>query len=196
MTDQKIQEAQTILRVTGEISRERLRQINEEGWSVEHDDSHDGGELSGAAAAYALYTANELHPNSQGDGFDSEHLPPGWCWDPAWFKPTTPRRNLVKAAALIVAEIERMDRKISEQTAKENLLFERALEWLKNENHTGENPSFSELKTNGMIFNDNEAADEIEMALTDAGEAAGYFVHPEDIVNASLAACDAFKANQ
>ena len=28
----------------------------------------------------------------------------------AWFKPTTPRRDLVKAGALIIAEIERLDR--------------------------------------------------------------------------------------
>jgi hypothetical protein len=34
----------------------------------------------------------------------------GWPWDLKWWKPTTPRRDLVKAAALIVAEIERLDR--------------------------------------------------------------------------------------
>lgn len=99
-----------MVKVIEDIAKERARQVEQEGWTPEHDDQHDPGELSGAAAAYSLYTANELHPNSQGDGFDAEHLPPGWCWEPAWFKPTTPRRNLIKAAALIVAEIERIDR--------------------------------------------------------------------------------------
>lgn len=33
-----------------------------------------------------------------------------WPWDESWWKPTTPRRDLVKAAALILAEIERLDR--------------------------------------------------------------------------------------
>ncbi|MEB3421767.1 hypothetical protein VK682_24660 [Salipiger manganoxidans] len=33
-----------------------------------------------------------------------------WPWDRKWWKPTTPRRDLVKAGALIVAEIERLDR--------------------------------------------------------------------------------------
>lgn len=100
----------SMVKVIEEIAKERTRQVEQEGWTSEHDDQHDPGELAGAAAAYSLYTANELHPNSQGDGFDAEHLPPGWCWEPAWFKPTTPRRNLIKAAALIVAEIERIDR--------------------------------------------------------------------------------------
>lgn len=99
-----------MVKVIEDIAAERTRQIEKEGWTPEHDDQHDAGELSGAAAAYSLYSANELHPNSQGDVFGADVLPPGWCWDPAWFKPTTPRRNLIKAAALIVAEIERIDR--------------------------------------------------------------------------------------
>lgn len=33
------------------IALERLRHIEEEGWSPEHDDAHDKGELSGASWA-------------------------------------------------------------------------------------------------------------------------------------------------
>ena len=36
-------------------------------------------------------------------------------WEDAWWKPTTPRRDLVKAAALILAEIERLDRMAAEK---------------------------------------------------------------------------------
>ncbi|AFQ48272.1 hypothetical protein [Burkholderia cepacia] len=40
------------------------------------------------------------------------HAPAWWpkTWEPSWSKPTTPRRNLVKAGALILAELERLDR--------------------------------------------------------------------------------------
>jgi hypothetical protein len=33
-----------------------------------------------------------------------------WPWDRAYWKPRGPRNNLVKAGALILAEIERIDR--------------------------------------------------------------------------------------
>jgi len=33
-----------------------------------------------------------------------------WPWSPMWWRPTTQRRDLVKAGALIMAEIERIDR--------------------------------------------------------------------------------------
>ena len=36
--------------------------------------------------------------------------PKEWPWDAAWWKPATRQRNLVKATALIVAEIERNKR--------------------------------------------------------------------------------------
>lgn len=77
-----------------EISQERARQKSVEGWSEFHDDRHKGQELTMAAACYTL---------------------PGiakstWPWDFRWWKPTTHRRNLIKAGALIVAEIERLDR--------------------------------------------------------------------------------------
>ena len=92
-----------------DVLLERQRQIDKEGFELKHDDEHDAGELAGAGAAYALFAANTLHPYSQGDGFDGEP-PPGWCWDEKWWKPKTPREDLVRAAALIVAEIERLDR--------------------------------------------------------------------------------------
>lgn len=79
-----------------EICRERERQMSKEGWTPEHDDTHVNGELARAASCYAFAT----------DKLSLEW----WPWERAWWKPTTPRRNLVKAAALIVAEIERLDR--------------------------------------------------------------------------------------
>ena len=36
--------------------------------------------------------------------------PSYWPWEPRWWKPKNPRRDLVRAAALLIAEIERLDR--------------------------------------------------------------------------------------
>jgi hypothetical protein len=47
---------------------------------------------------------------SQGDGCYDTHATP-LAWPQDWeFKPADPRRMLVKAGALILAEIERLDR--------------------------------------------------------------------------------------
>jgi hypothetical protein len=95
---------------------ERRRQIEVEGWTPEHDDEHDTGALALAAAAYALDAGDKSHPCSQ--GARGGEVPPFWPWmhrsgrhrEARWWKPSTPRRNLVKAGALILAEIERLDR--------------------------------------------------------------------------------------
>ncbi|MEG1226491.1 MAG: DUF550 domain-containing protein [Hafnia sp.] len=84
-----------------DIIAERQRQISEEGWTPEHDDEHDKGELAMAAVCYI----NETGTVNRNGG-----KPWGWPWDASWWKPDTRRRNLVKSGALILAEIERIDR--------------------------------------------------------------------------------------
>jgi hypothetical protein len=79
---------------------ERQRQMSVEGWTPEHDDEHEIGELARAAACYA----------ANATGFRLQSRLNIWPWDREWWKPTTPRRDLVKAGALIIAEIERIDR--------------------------------------------------------------------------------------
>jgi len=86
---------------TDDIVAERRRQIEEEVWSAEHDDEHKAGELAKAAAAYALFA------------WSDRTLPPQfWPWDASWWKPKNPRRDLVRAGALIAAEIDRLDRMV------------------------------------------------------------------------------------
>lgn len=88
-----------VLGVIEEIAAERQRQIIEEGWTAEHDDEHADRSMSLAAACYA------------GDRRKYNIASPSeWPWDEGWWKPKTPRRDLIRAAALIVAEIERLDR--------------------------------------------------------------------------------------
>lgn len=86
---------------------ERQRQISIEGWTSEHDDEHDTGEMASAGAAYA-YASPMAGDASVEHGPDDP--PEFWPWDEAWWKPSDSRRMLVKAAALILAEIERLDR--------------------------------------------------------------------------------------
>lgn len=83
--------------VIDEIAAERKRQKDAEGWSESHDDEHDGGALAVAAACYAISD----HP---------ETVKRLWNWDWKWWKPKDRRRDLIRAGALIVAEIERLDR--------------------------------------------------------------------------------------
>ncbi|EPD2614075.1 hypothetical protein ACR9D1_001539 [Pseudomonas aeruginosa] len=88
-----------------DVQAERRRQITAEGWTPEHDDEHSHGQMARASACYAL--AGSSAPN---DGTAALLVSLAWPWDEQWWKPTTPRRDLVKACALALAEIERLDR--------------------------------------------------------------------------------------
>lgn len=81
-----------------DVVNERQRQIEAEGRTPEHDDAHAPFDLQNAAAAYALYDTHFR---------DAAQF---WPWPFLWFKPKGRRRNLVRAAALLIAEIERTDR--------------------------------------------------------------------------------------
>lgn len=82
------------------VVAERYRQIEQEGWSTEHDDhDHDVGDLALAGAHYARYA-----------GSDKTEVPGTWPWSDRWWKPAGFRRDLVKACALIVAEGDKFDR--------------------------------------------------------------------------------------
>jgi hypothetical protein len=87
-----------------DVAAERARQIDVEGWTPEHDDEHGRGELARAAVCYVA----PLIPTGRKVPFD-------WPWDTGWWKPKNRRHNLVRAAALIVAEIERLDRALAAQ---------------------------------------------------------------------------------
>jgi hypothetical protein len=88
-----------------DVSAERRRQIEVEGWTPEHDDKHSDGELAEAAAAYAIASAEgkESLPRASKQFLQT-------CWTKNWWKPKDRRSNLVRAGALILAEIERLDR--------------------------------------------------------------------------------------
>lgn len=82
-----------------EIAAERQRQIAK-GYDAAHDDDHRLGQIASAAAAHALMAspwlvlAKDVYPWTP-DGLSAD---------------TAPREHLVMAAAMLVAEIERLDR--------------------------------------------------------------------------------------
>lgn len=91
-----------------EISAERIRQMNVEGWTTEHDDRHDMGELANAAACYAMTPAGRDYYVA--DAAMKKVWRWLWPWPLESWRPKDRRRDLIRAAALIVAEIERLDR--------------------------------------------------------------------------------------
>jgi hypothetical protein len=98
------------------IRAERNRQIEVEGWSEAHDDEHNsGGELAAAAACYLRQVATYARLRLQG-----HHVLPGdyketnplqaWPWATKWWKPKDPKRDLIRVGAMVVAELERLER--------------------------------------------------------------------------------------
>lgn len=79
-----------------DVIAERQRQISVKGWAPEHDDTYIGCELAAAAISYIEPVEAE------------NYWPADWHDDS--FRPSDYRRNLVKATALLVAELEWLDR--------------------------------------------------------------------------------------
>lgn len=104
------------------IDAERRRQIESENWTPEHDDEHECGEMAMAAACYATPTIlYEVEQRANAVTFSDP-----WPWDDCWDKrphegnvlldnklesPEKRIRQLIKAGALIAAEIDRLLRK-------------------------------------------------------------------------------------
>lgn len=79
------------------IATERQRQIDEEGFTPQHDAQHDDYSLINAASCY-LHASENDHVK--------RYWPRSWSWN--WWKPTTRIKNLIKAGALIAAELDRL----------------------------------------------------------------------------------------
>ena len=95
------------------IADERKRQFYEEGFGERHDAYNVPGNLALAGACYALNGATMCMHGRELSVEDYKKLSsPGYRWPFAekWWKPTNHIRDLVKAGALIAAEIDRMQR--------------------------------------------------------------------------------------
>lgn len=90
------------------ITDERKRQIEVEGWTATRDDEYRGGEMAAAAACYAWIAGTSDEDRAFYVPF--EQPAEGWPWGDEWWKPKDRRADLVRAGALIAAEIDRLDR--------------------------------------------------------------------------------------
>ncbi|WP_287310864.1 hypothetical protein [Mesorhizobium sp.] len=103
-------------RAFDDVATERRRQVEGEDCTPESDDKYRDGEMARAAGIYAIIAGSNLtnYRNALGGYYLGACLQAVldhyWPFHRSWFKPTTRRRDLVKAGALIVAEIERIDR--------------------------------------------------------------------------------------
>lgn len=104
-------------KAASDVIAERARQQRVEGWTPEHDDQHASGELCTAAASYVAHASVIARLQAEGMAPDrleqlsaEARVPQTWPWAKEWWKPGSARRDLVKAAALLLAEIERLDR--------------------------------------------------------------------------------------
>ena len=120
------------------IGKERTRQIEEEGWTAEHDANHINGELAMAAACYAatkkIYVFNDKYVQliEFEDPFPFEskwdrrfrcepvkNLRGNRIPDPSRYTKENRIDLLIKAGALIAAEIDRLNRCGIKQPIKE-----------------------------------------------------------------------------
>jgi hypothetical protein len=98
------------------IAAERVRQVEQEGWTPRHDAEHAGEGLALAACCYAVPPQMRKYKTALADGYGDERgdryraVPTLWPWHPDYWKPCADDRvrELVKAGALIAAEIDRL----------------------------------------------------------------------------------------
>lgn len=112
---------QFLTKAAVDVLSERQRQVKVEGFTAAHDDLHTHGELARAAAAYAIAADTAIYEMDRSRPSWNEsyiaNVSRVWPWRWTLWKPANKRRDLVKAAALLLAEIERVDRAAS-TTAK------------------------------------------------------------------------------
>lgn len=103
--------AQGIALVAGvrAIADERQRQVHSEGFSAENDADYKAGVLANAALAYLQVAAMDLAAGGR-THIATETPPACWPWHRLWWKPQDTRRDLVRAGALIAAQLDAIDR--------------------------------------------------------------------------------------
>lgn len=78
-------------------AQERIYAIDIHRFDRQHDDQHSRGELTRAAAAYALAAG-------------ANTATAAWPWDRSSFKPKTPQEDLARAVQFLMAEWDRLER--------------------------------------------------------------------------------------
>ncbi len=87
----------------GLITIERVRQVVAKGYTPAGDTVYRSGELLDAARAYCASAA--AWPTEIGQWEAGKDR---WPWNPVFFEPESPQPDLIRAGALVCAEIERL----------------------------------------------------------------------------------------
>lgn len=95
-----------------DVLNERQRQIEKEGYSTAKDDLYVSNELVRGGAGYVNHVVGRswTYNKEMPEVYQNEEVPEFWPWADNFWKPKSPREDLVRAAALLIAEIERIDR--------------------------------------------------------------------------------------
>jgi hypothetical protein len=85
--------------------------VSEKGFTASHDDAHQLFELTAASISYAAHAAVQQGVASLNYILGVTEQAECWPWEGKWWKPSSDTiRDLVKAGALIAAEIDRLQR--------------------------------------------------------------------------------------
>ena len=84
-----------------DVLAERISQIDDHGFDLDHDLQHAPDVLVAAAASYA----NTGHDQLIGRDHPRDEVDPGWPWEAEAWRPGTARDNLVNAAAILLAAV-------------------------------------------------------------------------------------------
>lgn len=102
------------------VLTERIRQIQKHGYDCDHDDEHACDEIAALATYYAMPPAARFwsaESTGYGDTLGEAILPEGWTAKPWDGEEASRIRELQKAGALILAELERLLR-VEERVAQ------------------------------------------------------------------------------
>lgn len=97
------------------IAAERIRQVYIEQFCDEHDDLHGCGELVMAAICYLKPDVCGVTVHQKPGSWVSRRIPSLWPWEADFWKPKGRISDLVRAGALIAAEIDRLQRAASSE---------------------------------------------------------------------------------
>lgn len=88
-----------------DVVLERIEQIEEHGFDLQHDLGHHPGELALGAASYLNTAIDQLY----GRHHAPKDSPDTWPWQREAWRPGTARDNLVKALAIGLSVLDRLD---------------------------------------------------------------------------------------
>jgi hypothetical protein len=103
------------------ILAERKRQRTDERYTLAHDDEYVDGDLRIVAQAYYWHAVKspalgwQTVPIRDKATSRDMRIPLPWPWAPRWWKPKTPQRDLERAGALCIAELERLERRVEQK---------------------------------------------------------------------------------